>query len=102
MSFTLIYNPELGKVLYELGTPSSTAVALLVHQIFFWGNTSSGYYTKDGKKWIYNSDTSTTEEENCSSPSEHSFDSAFITGKYLVQVFVTKFNNSVFGWEVSK
>ena len=53
--YTLVYEPRLAKALYELGFPSPTAAALFLRQAAHWLGTSSGYYTKDGKKWIYNS-----------------------------------------------
>jgi len=53
--YVILYDPRLAKVLYELGLPSPTAATLFLRQAAHWLGTSSGYYTKDGKKWIYNS-----------------------------------------------
>lgn len=53
--YVIPYDPRLAKALYELGLPSPTAATLFLRQAAHWLGTSSGYYTKDGKKWIYNS-----------------------------------------------
>lgn len=55
MTYTLVYEPKLGKALSDLDCPSPTAATIFLRQVAYWLTTNSGYYTEDGKKWIYNS-----------------------------------------------
>jgi hypothetical protein len=52
---TLIYRPELAKVLKELDIPHPGEAAIWLNQIAFWLKTKAGHLTRDGRKWIYNS-----------------------------------------------
>lgn len=54
-SYPIIYDTLLGKALSELGFTHPAEATLFLHQVAHWMTTSSGYHTKDGKKWIYNS-----------------------------------------------
>lgn len=54
-SYPIIYDTLLGKALSELGFTHPAEATLFLHQVAHWMTTSSGYQTKDGKKWIYNS-----------------------------------------------
>jgi hypothetical protein len=54
-SYPIIYDTLLGKALSELGFTHPAEATLFLHQTAHWMTTSSGYQTKDGKKWVYNS-----------------------------------------------
>ncbi len=55
MTFTLYFKPDLGRELKALEIPYPCEATLFIRQAAFWLTTTSGHFTRDGRKWIYNS-----------------------------------------------
>ncbi len=62
-NWKLIYTPALAKVMRQLKVRHPGEATIFINQLAFWMQTTSGYFTKDGKKWIYNSYAEWTQDQ---------------------------------------
>lgn len=64
------YAPTLSALLKDLGVPNPANAAIFVNQLAFWLNTKSGYFTKDGEKFVYNTYSHWRQQFPCLSESQ--------------------------------